>query len=281
MLVRGVGDIGSAVAYRLFTAGAAVILHDGPQPTTTRRGMAFADAVFDGRATLEGAVAVRVGTPDAVEQILASRAAIPILVGDFGDVLLTMRPDVLIDARMRKRIQPEMQRGLAPLTVGLGPNFVAGETVDLIVETAWGDDLGRVLRHDATRRLEGEPRSFGGHGRDRYVYSPISGVFRTDCAIGDRVEAGKTVARVDGVPILSPLDGVLRGLVRNGVPVDAGVKLIEVDSRGPNAVVSGIGERPGRIADGVLAAVLGWAGRSATQSSSVRPESSWSRGERR
>jgi len=51
VLVRGVGDIGSAVAHRLFTAGCEVIIHDDPQPATTRRGMAFADAIFDGWQT--------------------------------------------------------------------------------------------------------------------------------------------------------------------------------------------------------------------------------------
>ncbi len=268
-LVRGVGDIGSAVAHKLFVAGAGVVLHDGPHPTTTRRGMAFADAVFDGRAILERTEAVRVETPEAAEQLVASRAAIPILVGDIADVFHAVRPDVLIDARMRKRVQPEMQRGLAPLTIGLGPNFVAGETVDLTVETAWGDDLGRVLRSGAARPLEGEPRSIGGHGRDRYVYSPGSGVFRTDRAIGERVQAGMVVARVAGVPIPAPLDGVLRGLTRDGVPVEAGVKIVEVDPRGSGAVVSGIGERPGRIADGVLAPVLRWAARHSTASFSV------------
>lgn len=48
VLVRGVGDIGSAVANHLFTDGYCVVIHDEPLPTTTRRRMAFADAVFDG-----------------------------------------------------------------------------------------------------------------------------------------------------------------------------------------------------------------------------------------
>ena len=59
VLVRGVGDIGSAVAHRLFQEGYGVVLHDEPKPTTTRRGMAFADAMFDGHATLDGVRAVR------------------------------------------------------------------------------------------------------------------------------------------------------------------------------------------------------------------------------
>jgi xanthine dehydrogenase accessory factor len=76
VLIRGVGDIGSAVARRLFIAGYAVVVHDGEQPTTTRRGMAFADAIFDGRATLDGVAAVRVDHPEAVQALLADRAVV-------------------------------------------------------------------------------------------------------------------------------------------------------------------------------------------------------------
>jgi hypothetical protein len=54
VLVRGVGDVGSAVAAVLFRAGYAVALHDEPAPAAPRRGMAFADAVFDGVARLDG-----------------------------------------------------------------------------------------------------------------------------------------------------------------------------------------------------------------------------------
>jgi len=53
VLVRRVGDVGSAVA---------VALHDEPAPATSRRGMAFTDAVFDVTATLDGLTAQRVET---------------------------------------------------------------------------------------------------------------------------------------------------------------------------------------------------------------------------
>ena len=72
VLIRGVGEIGSAVARRLFIAGHAVVVHDGEQPTTTRRGMAFADAVFDGHATLDGVTAVRVDCAEAVPALRRS-----------------------------------------------------------------------------------------------------------------------------------------------------------------------------------------------------------------
>ncbi len=257
VLVRGVGDIGSAVAHSLFGAGYAVVIHDGTQPATTRRGMAFADAIFDGRALLDGAAAVRVDDPQLLEHYLPAHEAIPAIVADFASVLNSATPDVLVDARMRKRAQPEVQRGLAPLTIGLGPNFVAGETTDLAVETSW-EALGAIVARGATRPLSGEPRPIAGHARDRYVYAPVAGIFRTACRIGDPVMAGEVVARIGAAELAAPLAGALRGLTRDGVPVSSGTKVIEVDPRGARAAVNGIGERPGRIADGVVRTIQNW-----------------------
>jgi hypothetical protein len=50
-------------------------------------------------------------------------------------------------ARMRKRDRPEAQRGRSPLAIGLGPNFVAGGAIDIVVETGWEQTprLGRRL----------------------------------------------------------------------------------------------------------------------------------------
>jgi xanthine dehydrogenase accessory factor len=250
-LVRGVGDIGSAVAHRFFLAGHAVAVHDGEQPTTTRHGMAFADAIFDGRATLDGVEAIRVDDPDAVAAILASRIAVPVVVGDFTAVLELIAPRVLIDARMRKRDCPEAQRGLAPLTIGLGPNFVAGHTTDVVVETSW-EQLGRVVTRGATLPFRGEPRAITGHARDRYVYAPVPGTLLTSHTIGQHVAAGEVIARIDGALLAAPLSGVLRGLTHDGVPVAAGTKVIEIDPRGDPALVRGVTERPARIAGGVL-----------------------------
>jgi xanthine dehydrogenase accessory factor len=258
VLVRGIGDVGSAVAHRLFRAGHAVMLQDGPLPTGTRRGMAFTDAVFDGVALLEGVEGIRVDDLSTLPAMLTARRAIPVLVLDVSPVLRAVPADVLVDARMRKRIRAESQRGLAGLTIGVGPNFVAGETADLIVETSWGDQLGQVLTRGATRPLSGEPRLLAGHGRDRYVYAPCEGTFRTTRSIGDAVGAGDVVAHIGTTPLGAPLDGRLRGLTHDGVPVIIGTKVIEVDPRRDAAVVRGIGERPARIAEGVLHAMQAW-----------------------
>ena len=263
VLVRGVGDVGSAVAQQIFVAGYAVAMHDDPAPTATRRTMAFADALFDGAATLAGVRATLITELSAIRSTLNAHAAIPIATVPFDTILAALAPDVLIDARMRKRAVPEPQRALAPLTIGLGPNFVAGETVDLAIETAWGDDLGAVLTTGMTRPLAGEPRALAGHARDRFVYAPRAGIFRSACRIGDPVVAGAIIAHIDDQPLRAPLTGTLRGLTHDAVPVARGTKVIEVDPRGGPAL-AGLGERPARIAAGVLDALARYGDSAAT-----------------
>lgn len=257
VLVRGVGDIGSAVAHRVFSAGFHVVMHDDPTPSATRRGMAFADAVFDGRAVLEGVRAVRAHDLDQVQHVLACGDAIPIYVGSWEALLPMLRPRVLIDARMRKHSVPEVQRGLAHLTIGLGPSLEAGHHADVVIETSW-DGLGRVITDGSTLPLAGEPRQIAGHGRDRYVYAPRDGVFRTGARIGDLVCQGQAIAAIEGVVLTAPLDGTLQGLTRDGVSVKTRTKVIEVDPRGRSAGAWGIGERPQRIAESALTAIQTW-----------------------
>lgn len=255
VLVRGSGDVGSAVAHVLARHGYGVAIHDVELPAAPRRGMAFTDAVFDGAATLDGVRARRVDDLVRLAQAVAAREEVCVTTAGLGFVLAAVQPDVLVDARMRKRERPEPQLDLAPLTIGLGPGFVAGETTHLAIETQWGETLGELVTEGGTRELGGEPRTIGGHGRERFVYAPVAGVVSTTAAIGDRVRAGDEVAAIGDVALRAPLDGILRGLTHDGVPVERGAKVLEVDPRGELATVTGVGERPRRIAEGVLRAI--------------------------
>ena len=111
--------------------------------------MAFADAIFDGQTVLEGVHAGRADDLIQVRDELTSHRAIPIYVGALGPLLADVQPAILVDARMRKHAQPEVQRGLAPFTIGLGPGLVPGRHADAVVETSWerlgtGADRGSV-----------------------------------------------------------------------------------------------------------------------------------------
>jgi xanthine dehydrogenase accessory factor len=126
VIVRGIGDIGSAAAHLFFRAGYGVVVHDDPQPTTTRRGMALADAVFDRQVVLDGVLAVLADTVEQIAHALDRRDAVPVYVGPWGPLLATLGHRVVVDARVRKHAAPEVQIGYADLTVGLGPALVAG-----------------------------------------------------------------------------------------------------------------------------------------------------------
>jgi xanthine dehydrogenase accessory factor len=257
VLVRGIGDVGSAVAHMLFQRGYAVALCDGPAPPTAhRRGMGFTDAVFDGSAKLDGVFACKIDTLDCIAEFASGRLFIPVVTEVFEAVLAAAPWHILVDARMRKRVVPECHRGLAPLTIGLGPGFIAIETVDMVIETAWGDQLGRVIACGSPSPLAGEPQSIEGIGRERLVYAPCDGIWHTRRSIGDVVDAGRLIGWVGEVPIMSPLTGTLRGITRDGVPCPQGTKIIEVDPRPSHeAVYRGLGERPQRIAVGVIEAI--------------------------
>jgi xanthine dehydrogenase accessory factor len=255
VLVRGAGDVGSAIVVILHRAGYAVALHDESTTTTPRRGMAFADVLFDGQATLDGLTGLRVQTAAELCHALSADDFVPVTANQFDEIAGAAPWSALVDARMRKRSIPEPQRGIAPLVIGLGPNFVAGENVDLAVETMWGDRLGEVIEAGSTLPLAGEPRPIGGVARERFVYAPEAGLFITSARIGDRVEEGAVVATIGEVSLHAPIGGVLRGLTRSGVNVTARTKVIEVDPRGDPAGTVGLGARPRRIAEGVLKAL--------------------------
>ena len=230
---------------------------DAPAPAHSRRGMAFTDALFEGKAELEGVLCKRAAAGAHIRAMLDCGKAIPALDCSIAEAMELAPFDVLVDARMRKRAIPERQIALARLTIGLGPNFTAGGNVDYAIETQWGDELGALIRTGATAPLAGEPNPIDGHGRDRYVYAPQPGLFLTDRRIGSLVCADEIVAWIGTTALVAPLAGCLRGLTHHGAWVAKGTKVIEIDPRGCPERVFGIGERPRRIARGVLDCISG------------------------
>jgi xanthine dehydrogenase accessory factor len=250
VLILGIGDIGSAVAHRLFRAGVLAVIQDDPRPATSRRRMAFADAMFDGETQLTGVIA-RLVSPARLSPSTWSVRFIPVTATPPRGAIEKLAPDVIVDARMKKRGRPERLKRLAHLTIGLGPGFVAGETVDVAVETDGGNP-GRILRAGAAPAT---PREANGHGRERTLYAPRPGMFTSHCDIGDTVRRGDAIAKIGRRSITAPVSGRLRGLARSGLPVAAGAEIAEIMPAGRDEKIVGIGDRPRRIADSVLTLV--------------------------
>ncbi len=255
-VIKSASDIGSAVAHRLCRAGLGPVLLEGPAPAATRRLMAFAGAVHEGRAELEGVTAVRCAdVPEALAlRLLPDR--VPLLVAEgFEPLPEGLHPQIVVDARMRKRQAPPVQLHEAALVIGIGPGFEAGVHAHAVIESNWGEHLGQVLWQGRSEEYTGRHREIGGKGRERYLYAPHAGRFETARDLLQPVQPGDVVGTVDGTPLPAQAAGILRGLATSGLQVPAGAKLAEIDPTGDPANSRGIGQRQGAIADGVLAAI--------------------------
>jgi xanthine dehydrogenase accessory factor len=257
-VVLGAGDVGSAVALALHRAGLAVVLCDEPDPSWSRRGMAFANAWYLGSAELDGDAAMFCASVKSIPSVLDRHRLIAATTWPWRGVARALTTAALVDARMRKRrdgddLRTEVPAGLT--TIGLGPGFVAGGNVDIAIETAWGDRLGAVIASGPTLPFAGEPRPIGGAGRERFVYAPVAGRFTTDRRIAGRVLKGEVIGAIGTSAIAAPLDGVLRGLSARGARIAEGAKVVEVDPRGDPALCYGPGPRPLAVARGVVTAL--------------------------
>jgi xanthine dehydrogenase accessory factor len=217
--------------------------------------MAYAQAIYDGSVTLDGVTAQRVGTPDEVAGEIEKRRAIPVL-GSADPALLTrLRPSVIVDARMRKKERSTSRIIDAPLVIGLGPGFKAGVEAHVVIETNRGPNLGRIITEGEADAYTGEPLEIAGHSKDRYLYAPRAGVFHTAHDLGDQVEAGQLVGAVDDEALTAKVGGIIRGIVKSGLPVAEGAKLVDIDPRRQESALSEISQKAWRIADAVLSVI--------------------------
>lgn len=251
-LVRGAGDVATAVAIRLLGEGFAVVCTELPRPLAIRRTVAFAEAVYEGRWTVAGVEARRARTADEALRV-AEEGAVPVLAPE-GEALRALSPRVLVDARMAKR---NLGTGIgeAEFVIGLGPGFTAGTDCHAAVETLNGPDLGRVYLRGSPLPPTHEPCRIGGLSSGRVLRAPAEGPFIGFKRIGDRVEKGELVGICAGVRLHAPCPGVIRGILRSGVRVPPGTKVLEIDPRGDPAVCFAIADRSLRIAGGVVSAL--------------------------
>lgn len=255
--VKGAGDLASGVIHRLVRAGFAVIASELAHPTVLRRAVAFAEAVVLGEMTVEGVTANCVSTLDEARSLL-SRHQVPLLVDPSGTSLRAARPWALIEATLAKR-NSGIALADAPVVVALGPGYEAGRDVHAVVETNRGHNLGRVYLQGMAEADTGIPGAIGGYRSERLLRAPCAGTLYGRCRIGDMVQAGDVVAVVEAAgetaPVSALIGGVLRGLVRDGLPVAAGMKVGDVDPRAVREHCFTISDKSRAVAGGVLEAL--------------------------
>ena len=254
VLIKGAGDLATGVAARLWRSGFPVVMTELAEPLTIRRTVALAEAVYTGEVVVEEITARRVNDFAEIKPTWRENV-IPILVGCDEACVAAVKPEVLVDAILAKRnISTRITD--APFVIGLGPGFTAGHDVHAVVETNRGHYLGRVLWDGSAQPDTGVPGDIAGFGHGRVIYAPTDGVFEHHVEIGARVNAGDVIGLAGKTLVLTPIAGVVRGLIHDGVPVQAGLKIGDVDPRAAPDHCCTISDKALAIGGGVLEAIL-------------------------
>lgn len=257
VLIRGGGEMASGVAHRLHRCHFKVCMLEIPQPLAVRREVSFCEAIYEGKKKVEGVQATFIQSPEEISS-LWERKEIPILIDPDGKPTIEfLKPDVLVDAIMAKR-NVGTKINDAPLVIGLGPGFIANKDVHIVIETNRGHHLGRVILEGSAEPDTGIPGDIGGYTVERVLRTPKKGIFRAQKSIGDRITKGSVVAVVEDYPVIAQINGVLRGLLRDGVEVRRGMKVGDIDPRGKKEYCFTISDKARAIAGGVLEAILYW-----------------------
>jgi xanthine dehydrogenase accessory factor len=258
VLLRGGGDLASGVALRLHRAGIKVVITELAQPLAVRRAVSFGEAVYEGAHTVEGVTARRVEQGQL--EFVAGAGEIPVLVDPDADILRSsLFFPVVIDARLLKSPPKPLPKAI-PLHIGLGPGFQAGVNCQAVIETRRSHTLGRVYWDGATQPDSGQPE---GDPR-RVLRAPDDGLFIGHKRIGEHCESEELIAEIQSSTtnrkseIISPLSGVLRGLIRDGIHVTTGLKVGDIDPRGDPGACYLVSDKALAIGGAALEAILTW-----------------------
>jgi len=259
-LVKGGGDLGTGVSLRLKQNNYNVVVSELPEPLAVRRAVALASAVFEGRITIEGVGARLVHGYDDIHSAWRD-GDIPVIVGLEAGILQMIQPLVIVDGIMAKR-NTGTKINDAPIVIALGPGFTAGVDCHAVIETQRGPNLGNIYYTGTVAPDSGIPGEINGETTRRILRAPVDGIFVALKNIGDHIHTDEIIAQVytghaaqNNHPVRSRLNGVIRGMMANGLPVTAGLKVGDIDPRDDPALCFQVSDKAWKIGDAVLKAI--------------------------
>lgn len=269
IICRGAGDLATGIIHRLHRAGHRVIALETDYPAAIRRQVSFCEAVYDGSAAVEGVTARLVpaltdaetdtetysginDTPaahiasemwdsSAIEAVLEA-GEVPLLIDPKGESIALLKPDVVVDAIIAKK-NLGTTINMAPLVIGVGPGFTAGQDVHLVIESMRGHNLARIITDGMAQPNTGVPGNIAGFTSERVIHAPAAGYIHDVRKIGDIVQKGDEIARIypdkgsydnalsEYVPVNATITGIIRGLIREGYYFKEGFKIADIDPR--------------------------------------------------
>ena len=269
IICRGAVDLATGIIHRLHRAGHRVIALETDYPAAIRRQVSFCEAVYDGSAAVEGVTARLVpaladaetdtetysginDTPaahivsekwdsSAIEAVLEA-GEVPLLIDPKGESIALLKPDVVVDAIIAKK-NLGTTIDMAPLVIGVGPGFTAGQDVHLVIESMRGHNLARIITDGMAQPNTGVPGNIAGFTSERVIHAPAAGYIHDVRKIGDIVQKGDEIARIypdkesydnalsEYVPVNATITGIIRGLIREGYYFREGFKIADIDPR--------------------------------------------------
>ena len=269
IICRGAGDLATGIIHRLHRAGHRVIALETDYPAAIRRQVSFCEAVYDGSAAVEGVTARLVpaltdaetdtetysginDTPAAhiasekwdssvIEAVLEA-GEVPLLIDPKGESIALLKPDVVVDAIIAKK-NLGTTIDMAPLVIGVGPGFTAGQDVHLVIESMRGHNLARIITDGMAQPNTGVPGNIAGFTSERVIHAPAAGYIHDVRKIGDIVQKGDEIARIypdkesydnalsEYVSVNATITGIIRGLIREGYYFKEGFKIADIDPR--------------------------------------------------
>lgn len=254
ILIKGAGDIATGIAVRLKNSGMQVVMTEIAIPTTVRRSVAFSRAVYEGSAVVEN-ITARLVLDFAQIPAVLQQDEIPVLIDPRCEVLKSIHFDAVVDSILAKK-NLSTDPTQAPVVIGVGPGFSVPQDCHCVIETQRGHDLGRCIYQGCAAKNTGIPGEIGGYTVERLLRAPCDGIFHPILAIGDAVKARQTVAMVDDQPVTAQIDGIVRGLLQDNVPVKAGMKSGDIDPRGCYEHCFTVSDKARAVGGGVLEAIL-------------------------
>lgn len=229
VVVRGGGDIASGTIEKLHNCGFRVLVLEAPAPTAIRRKVCFGEAVYEKEVVVEGITAKLIDSLEEAERIWEERV-IPVLIDPKAQSIDKVKPDIVVDAILAK-VNLGTHINMAATTIALGPGFEAGKDVHAVIETMRGHNLGRIIYMGRAMENTGVPGEIKGFSKERVIYSPEKGYIENIRDIGDIVSEGDILAKVGEMEVAATIDGVLRGIIRDGAKVKEGLKIADIDPR--------------------------------------------------
>lgn len=254
VIIRGGGDLASGIAHRLFKSGFGIVITDIEKPTAIRRKVSFCEAIYSGEVVVEGVKGILCENLEEVKEIII-KGEIPVLIDENCRTAYSLKPIAVVDSILAKR-NLGTKMDMAPITIGVGPGFVAGGDVNLVIETNRGHFLGKVIEEGSAAKNTSIPGNIAGYTSERIIRAAESGVIESFYKIGDLVKKGDLICTTGEDEVRANIDGVIRGLLKEGLQVKKGMKIGDIDPRGIVEYTYTISDKARAIGGGVLEAIM-------------------------